>query len=429
VIDPLTALIAFSIFGGVYAVIYFAVRTHLTHIGRDRVTANKARFKTANEAFGGIKDIKVQGCEYNYLLRFRGPSIRMALHQAKSQTLSQVPRFAVEAIALGGVVLFSLVLIARYGGAETAALGQVLPILGLYALVGYRILPMLQAVYGAVAQLRFGEGALENALRDLKGCEDLPKLARTRPAPLPLRREVALRDLDFSYPAAEGAGLRGVTLDIPAGTTLGVVGSTGAGKSTLVDLILGLLQPAGGTVSVDGTAVTQANVRAWQSNVGYVAQTIFLLDASISENIAFGEVRERIDEKRVIECARRACIHDFVVTELPAGYETVIGERGVRLSGGQRQRLGIARALYHDPALLIFDEATSALDNLTEKAVMAAIDAMAGQKTIIMIAHRLSTVKKCDKIVVLDRGRIVAEGTYEQLMGESRQFRAIAEVG
>ncbi|TQE93854.1 MAG: ATP-binding cassette domain-containing protein, partial [Spiribacter salinus] len=222
-------------------------------------------------------------------------------------------------------------------------------------------------------------------------------------------------------------GLRDIGLTIHAGERIGVVGASGAGKTTLADVVLGLLAPQAGTIRADGAEITPETLRAWQQTVGYVPQDIFLTDASLSENIALGLRPEEIDEAKVERAARIAQLHDFAMAELPDGYATLIGERGVRLSGGQRQRIGIARALYHDADLIVFDEATSALDNLTEREVMTSIDALPGDKTILMIAHRLSTVKVCDRIVVMERGEVAGVGSWEDLVERNAAFRALAE--
>ncbi len=227
-------------------------------------------------------------------------------------------------------------------------------------------------------------------------------------------------------PAPSAPRCRGLSLTIPARTTVGIVGGTGAGKTTAVDLLLGLLEPQAGEIRVDGVAVTAGNLRAWQNAIGYVPQQIFLIDDSVSANIAFGQPKRKIDQAAVERAARIAELHDFVTTEMPQGYDTLVGERGVRLSGGQRQRIGIARALYHDPDVLILDEATSALDNLTEKAVMDAVHNLGHAKTIVLIAHRLSTVRDCDTIFMLERGALIAEGSYDELLEHSREFRAMA---
>jgi len=245
------------------------------------------------------------------------------------------------------------------------------------------------------------------------------------PAPR-LATAIELRDVIFSYPQADIPALHGMSLRIPARSTVGLVGSTGAGKSSVADMILGLLRPDSGALVVDGTEITPDNMRSWQDQLGYVPQQIYLADATIAGNIAFGIPEDEIDMAAVERAARMASLHDFVTTELAQGYATEVGERGVRLSGGQRQRVGIARALYHDPEVLILDEATSALDNLTERAVMEAVDNVGGQKTIVLIAHRLSTVRQCDTIFLLEQGRLVAEGDFDALIEQNTRFRQMA---
>nr|WP_274522593.1 ABC transporter ATP-binding protein [Halorhodospira halochloris] len=425
-IDPVLALTVAAILGGAYGLIYLAIRGYLDRIGRDRVKANQERFQASGEALGGIKDIKLLGREHAYLSRFRGPSSRFAKHQATSQVLSQVPQYVIEAIAFGGMIALVLVLMALEGGATSGALGNILPLLGVYAFAGMRLKSAMQKVYGGIAKLRFGTAAVENLYNDLHRREALAEIRKQPPAPLVPQQAVALENVHYTYPNAPAPALQGIDLHIPVGSSVGLVGSTGAGKTTLVDVILGLLRPTEGAITVDGEPVTDTNLRAWQQALGYVPQEIFLTDASVAENIALGVPPERIDHEQVERCARMAQLHDFVVHEMPQQYETVVGERGVRLSGGQRQRIGIARALYHDPSVLVFDEATSALDNVTEKAVMEAIDALHHQKTIILIAHRLSTVRNCDQVVLLEKGQITAAGGFEELQGQSERFREMA---
>ncbi|BAU57100.1 phospholipid-lipopolysaccharide ABC transporter [Halorhodospira halochloris] len=425
-IDPVLALTVAAVLGGTYGLIYLAIRGYLDRIGRDRVRANKQRFQAAGEALGGIKDIKLLGRERAYLSRFRGPSSRFAKHQATSKVLSQVPQYFIEAVAFGGMIALVLVLMALEGGATSGALGNILPLLGVYAFAGMRLKGAMQKVYRGIAKLRFGAAAVENLYNDLHRRQALAEIRKRPPAPLVPQQAVALENVHYTYPNAPAPALQGMDLHIPVGSSVGLVGSTGAGKTTLVDVILGLLRPTEGAITVDGEPVTDANLRAWQQVLGYVPQEIFLTDASVAENIALGVPPERIDHEQVERCARMAQLHEFVVHEMPQQYETVVGERGVRLSGGQRQRIGIARALYHDPSVLVFDEATSALDNVTEKAVMEAIDALHHQKTIILIAHRLSTVCNCDQVVLLEKGQITAAGGFEELQGRSERFRAMA---
>jgi ATP-binding cassette, subfamily B, bacterial PglK len=269
--------------------------------------------------------------------------------------------------------------------------------------------------------------SLENVHTDLTGLSPEPG-GGTQHAPN-LNRALELQEVEFAYPDTEMSALRGLSLFIPARSTVGIVGGTGAGKTTAVDVILGLLDPLSGALVVDDVEITPANLRSWQNRLGYVPQHIFLSDGSVAANIAFGLPKEKIDMEAVERAARMASLHDFIMNELPKGYETHVGERGVRLSGGQRQRVGIARALYHDPDVLIFDEATSALDNLTERAVMEAVHKIGGQKTIIMIAHRLSTVRQCETIFLLDHGRLIAQGSYDDLVAGNETFRRMAANG
>ncbi len=427
VVDPVVALIMASVLGGSYALIYLTIRRYLGRVGLDRVKANRARFQVVAEALGGIKPVKLLGRETTYVDRFSAASRRMADYQSMNTTLATAPKFLIEAIAFGGIILLTLGLMAHYGGHQAGALGKVLPLLGLYAFVGYRMLPAVQAIYGAVTQMRFGAAALAGIHADFEGRDELALLPREPATALPARELVELRDVTFSYDSDKAAGIKGIDLTIPIGSTLGIVGSTGAGKTTLVDVLLGLLQPQSGEIRVDGVAVTPDNMRGWQADLGYVPQDIFLVDASVSENIALGLPLDRIDQDRVRECARMAQILDFIEGELPQGFKTSVGERGVRLSGGQRQRIGIARALYNDPAIIIFDEATSALDNLTEQEVMRAVAALSGQKTVIMIAHRMSTVRNCDRIAVLQKGRLTAVGDYDTLYKDNAAFRRLVD--
>ncbi|MEQ6886645.1 ABC transporter ATP-binding protein [Salicola sp. Rm-C-2C1-2] len=419
--DPWLALGVGIVIGGSYALIYAIVQKHLTRIGRERATANKERFTAAGEALGGIKDIKLLGREHAYLTRFRPSSARFSKHQATNATLSEVPRYFIEAIGVGGIIALALVLMVRSG-----EFGQTLPVLGLYAFAGYKLLPAAQRIYGGVAKLRFGAAAVNEIYNDLHERDELAEIRDLPKDRLEVQNTITLDNLSFTYPGSEIPALQNINLNVPAGNAIGLVGGTGAGKTTLVDLILGLLLPTKGQLQVDDIPITDQNLRQWQASLGYVPQDIFLVDATVAENIALGIPKAKIDHQKVEECARMAQVHEFIIGQLPQQYETEVGERGVRLSGGQRQRIGIARALYHDPAILVFDEATSALDNATEKAVIDAVNALSHDKTIIMIAHRLSTVEKCDQIVLLEQGTISAKGTYNELLHNSQSFQRMA---
>jgi len=343
------------------------------------------------------------------------------------QIFSATPQYVMQAVGFGGIIVLCVVLIDPAGLASGAALGGLLPLLGVFAFAGQRLLPELSKLYQSFTQLNSAAAAVETVHRDLTA-NTAGALPRTAPAPLGLGQALALEDVSYRYPNAAHAGLSQVSLIIPAGEKIGVVGSTGAGKTTLANILLGLLRPTEGRLTTDGRTITDDEIRAWQQTVGYVPQDIFLTDASVAENIALGLPPEEIDPERLRRAARIARIDDFVTEELDRGYNTLIGERGVRLSGGQRQRIGIARALYHDADLIVFDEATSALDNLTEAEVMGAIDALPGDKTVVMIAHRLSTVRRCDRIAVLDKGRLVGCDTWDALMEGNPHFQRIARL-
>jgi len=422
-VQPKAALVLAVLLGGSYGLIYLGVRNRLARLGEARFEANHQRFQAAADAVGGIKDVKILGLEETYLRRFQKPALALAEYDATSAVISEFPRHILEAIGFGGMLLFILVMLATGDG----HLGAVLPVLGVYAFAGLRLFPALQQVYGSFAALRFAKPTLDKLHADLAETSGgTPLRAGAGTPPLRLEDRLELAAIEYAYPQAERAALRGVDMSIPARTTVGLVGGTGAGKTTVVDLILGLLEPQAGMILVDGQPVTASNRRAWQRAIGYVPQAIFLTDESVAANIAFGLPAEAIDRAAVERAARIAELHDFVVHELPLGYDTPVGERGVRLSGGQRQRIGIARALYHDPDVLIMDEATSALDNLTEKAVMDAVHNLGHAKTIVLIAHRLSTVRSCDTIFMMEHGRVVAQGGYDELIAENQTFRAMA---
>ena len=424
VMDPIVALTAMAILGTAYALIFLTIRRLVTRNSARRVAADEARYTIAREALGGIKDIRILGKENAYIQHFRAPSIEVSRMQAANLVLGQVPKYLVEAIGFGGMLLLCVALLANLGpNANTAA---ILPKLGVYAFAGYRMLPSVQGIYRAMVELRFGAGAVDVLFDDMQGLPDAT-IGTADVQPMRLTTALEVRNVSYSYDSC-ARSISDLSLTIPAGASIGIVGGTGAGKTTLIDLLLGLLSPQSGRISVDGTPITAANVTGWHAAIGYAPQSIFLADTSIAENIALGTPRAQIDMKRIAECARMAQLDHFVETQLPNGYDTTIGESGVRLSGGQRQRIGIARALYHNPDILVFDEATSALDTTTEREVMKAIAGLRGQKTIVMIAHRISTVEGCDQIIVLEHGRIVAQGSYAQLIAQHDGFRALAGV-
>ena len=423
VVEPGLTLLAASVLGAVYGAIYLTARVWLARIGAERVSANESRFAAVAEAFAGAKEIRLLGRERPYLERYQGAAHQFARHQANAQILENTPQYAIEAIAFGGILLLVLYLMADSGG-----VGEILPLIGLYALAVKRLIPAFQHLFSALAELRFSMPAVETLLRDLGDrSETVPLLQRNQhPQPLVPRRAIELDHVTFQYPGAETPAVHELSMTIPACSTVGIVGPSGAGKSTVVDILLGLLPPDSGALRVDGVALDRGSLRDWQAGIGYVPQHIFLADDTVRGNIALGVNPEEIDDLAVERAARLANLDGFVRSELPKGYATGIGERGVRLSGGQRQRIGIARALYRDPPVLIFDEATSALDTTTERSVMDAVHNLAGQKTIILIAHRLTTVKGCDRLFVLEHGELVEEGEWAELIERNGRLRRLA---
>ena len=419
-ISPLLAMSTLVIFGGLYALFYLIMRAPLRRQGDALITSNHERFIAANEAFGAIKQIKFFGCEQVYLDRFKFPSIRYASTLASNQTINQVPYYLIEAIAFGGIIFISTFMLIN-----DENLGKALPILGLYAFSAYRIKPTVQNIFHGFTGLRFGQSIIDNLYADMylkRATQDvsIPKLDE-----LKFKKRIDLEHVSYKYPNSSKAALQNLNITIPVGWTLGIVGSSGSGKTTLVDLILGLLPPSQGRIVIDGQPIGAENLRALQQNIGYVPQNIFLADISIAENIAFGIPKEKINLDQVLHCANLSEISEFI-SELPNGYETLIGEDGARLSGGQRQRIGIARALYHNPEILIFDEATSALDRLTEKKLMNSIEGLVNERTIILIAHRVSLLRNCNQIILLKKGQIEAKGTFDELFEENIEFKAMA---
>jgi len=377
--------------------------------------ADTLRFKVINEAFNASKEIKVGGLEKIFIERFSKTAQALAKINAKTGVIDYLPRFILEAIAFGGMLLVVLYLLSQSGDFTSAV-----PVIALYAFAGYRLIPSLQQIYTSLTKMRFIGPALDDMHKDLKNLQSFSTYQNSKP--LLLKNNITLKNIYYNYPNASGTALKNIHFSIPARSTVGIVGATGSGKTTTVDIILGLLQAQKGSLEVDGKVIDKNNLRSWQSSIGYVPQHIFLADDTVAANIAFGIDSKKIDLQAVERSAKIARLHEFVISELPQKYETSIGERGIRLSGGQRQRIGIARAMYHNPQVLILDEATSALDNLTEQKVMDEVYNIGKDITIIMIAHRINTVKKCDNIFLLQKGELKQQGTFKELSEGKNYF-------
>lgn len=423
--DPVLSLVILGTLGGAYAGIYLAVQKKLARAGADRVKANEERFKAFQDTFGGIKEVKVLHSEDYFIRSFLGPLARYRDHTITHSLISQTPRFAIEALAFGGLLAIILYIV---GVRED--MRQVIPFASLYAMAGYRLLPSLQQMMAAFTSLRFYEKSVDVVKRDLQAeIERLKSDVPEKPVETTLEFDSRIRiaDVSYKYPGQDDFAIDRVSLQIDKNTSVAFVGRSGAGKSTLADIILGLLLPTSGQLMVDEAVVSPSNMRGWQAHIGYVPQHIFLTDDSVTKNIAYGEPPDRIDVEAVHSAAKVANIYDFIANELPDGFDTLVGERGVRLSGGQRQRIAIARALYRDPSVLVFDEATSALDGETETAISKSIRDLTGRKTLILIAHRLQTVKDCDVIFLFEEGKLIAQGDYLALIEESEQFQRLAQ--
>ncbi|MDB4912957.1 MAG: hypothetical protein JWM95_601 [Gemmatimonadetes bacterium] len=423
--NPLVAFWTLGILGSSYALLYLTIRKRQEQLGKDWSLYSERRQRAAQEGLAGVKDIIVMGREFETSRRFAESTDRTGYVSNAGTLNAAMPRFLLEPLAFGGILGVALVILIR----DPSAAARAIPLLALYAFVGYRLLPALQQVYTAAVEIRYFLPSLQALHADwVETHASIPR-AFPHPSEAATRSSSSTSSLDiqgvsFRYPGATRGALANITLSVSHGESLGLVGRSGSGKSTLADLMLGLLSPDQGVVSWDGEPLSGARLRNWRMNVGYVPQSVFLSNASIAENIAFGLPSDSVDRTAVERAARLAQIESFM-PDLPHGLDTVIGERGLKLSGGQRQRLGIARALYHDPELLIFDEATSALDGLTEDAVMQAIHALQGDRTVVLIAHRLRTVETCTRIALLQEGHLLAVGSYAELLGTSDNFRAL----
>jgi ABC-type multidrug transport system fused ATPase/permease subunit len=415
IVDPKLALITGFLFAAVYGLIFKFLHRYLSRIGKERMEKNEVRFKMVSDAFTGIKEVKVGSLEQTYIKKFSEPSQIYARLNASWQTVEFFPRFALEAIGFGGIMLLILYLMR-----QTGSLANVLPIVSLYVFAGYRLMPAFQQIYTSFTSLAFIKPSLDKLYDDLKNLKKLN--LNENQSVLSFNKSINLKNVYYNYPNASRTVLKNININIPAKNTVGFVGATGSGKTTAIDMIIGLLQPQKGTLEIDGQVITEKNVKAWQRSIGYVSQQIYLSDDTIASNIAFGVNKKDINLDTVEKVSKIANLHDFIINELPQQYQTAIGERGVRLSGGQRQRIGIARALYHDPKVLILDEATNALDNQTEEAVMDAVNKLSNKITIILIAHRLNTVKNCDTIFLIDKGEIVQHGTFDTLFNNDKNF-------
>ena len=418
--DVVLTLVAFGVFGSLVSVFWRVTRAKVKEISTVEQRHRKLSIQTINQGLGGFKDARVLGRE-DYFVRSYAESMNYRAKAGQFRSFIQaLPRLFLETVAVIGLLGISVVFVTS--GRD---LNAIVPTLALFGFAVIRMMPSFSLVTGNLTMLQWGRRALDVVYRDLV---ELDRLALRKTdqggEALPFESEIRLDSLSYQYPGQEGEALRDVSLTIPKNASVGFVGSSGAGKTTIVDALLGLLDPTDGRIVVDGVDIRDG-LSAWQQKIGYIPQHIFLTDDTVRRNVAFGREDDEIDDDAVWSALEAAQLRDLVEA-LPGGLDAEVGERGTRLSGGQRQRIGIARALYHRPEVLVMDEATSALDNQTERQFVEALDALHGGHTVIVIAHRLSTVRNCDTLFMLEDGRLVAEGTYDDLMETSDVFRRMA---
>ena len=406
-VAPVGALLIVALFGGAGWAFHRVTRRHIARWGRARLVHDVLRTQHVMQGLGGIKEVKLLGREDSFLAVFRTQNAGRARVEGRQLTLQAMPRLLLELLVIAGTVALIVVTIS-----QGRALQSLVPTIGLFGVAAFRLLPSANRILSSVQSVRFVAPGIRVIHEESRLIE--AGIVPRRGQPMPFANAVTLERVTFQYESTAGPALSDVTLSIVHGTSVGFIGSSGAGKSTLVDIILGLLVPTSGTVRVDGVDI-QTNPRGWQDQIGYVPQSIFLTDDTLRRNVAFGVPDDKLDEAAVRKAIHAAQLDEFV-RELPQGLDTMVGERGVRISGGQRQRIGIARALYHDPTVLVLDEATSSLDTAMEHDVMETVRTLHGTKTLIIVAHRLNTVEQCDRLFRLKRGRIAEEGATADLL-------------
>jgi len=421
--DPIVIIIALTVFGGGYVILFKFVRTRLERNGKHISDMLAERFKLMRDAFGGIRDILLLGRSSHFKKQFFKTGNKLSYSEGNNIVIGLVPRYFMELLAFGSMIALVLYLIKNSEG----NLGIILPIISVYALAGMKLLPAILVIYSSATTVKGNLAAYESIREDLANIKvDNESEFKNSHHAWSKHNEISLKEVTFTYPGKENPALENISLKIKPNTIVGFVGTSGSGKSTLADVIIGLIKPQQGEVTIDGTPLIKQNLRVWQNKIGFVPQTIFLTEGTIAENVAFGIPQDLINYRQVEKALKLAHLEEYV-SKLENGVHSKVGERGVQLSGGQRQRVGIARTLYYEAEVLVFDEATSALDGITEKTIMNAIHDFTGQKTLIIIAHRLQTVQKCDEIFMMEKARIVDRGTYQYLLENNEQFKKMSD--
>lgn len=423
IINSKIAIVAAFIFITSYVLIFLCIKKILKFISFQRTFANKDRFAVIQTVFSSIKEVKFRGLENFYIDKFTKPSKIYANNQALAGVIGSSPRNIIEGIAFGALIVLVLMLLKRGNNLE-----NIIPTIAVFVFAAYRLLPSFQQIYSSIAQLRYAKDGLNILHEDLKNLQfqedilgvSLPRLEN---------KFIDLNNINFYHQNKKELSISNINLSIPFFSKVAICGQTGSGKTTLIDIIIGLYDPAVGTLSVDGNIINKKTKKSWQKIIGYVPQSVNLISASVINNIALGCKTSEINYKLVVECAKLAHIDEFITKELPDGYNTFIEENGVKLSGGQKQRLGIARALYQKPKLLVMDEATNSLDSFTEQNIMKSLDEKFKKKiTIILTSHRLSLLKECNNIFFLEKGHLKAQGTYRELSETNEDFKRMVKI-
>lgn len=422
-VEPIISVVTLGVLGVASVLFLQMVKRKVKMYGLEQQGHRRTMIQAINQGLGGLKDARILNREHFFLKKFKVSAIRNAIAGRYISVANQVPKPFIETVAVSGMLLIALILVLQGRSVQS-----VIPILTLFAVSVVRLMPAFRDVVGHYTKIQFNIFAVEPVYDDLRELENLKSEIHVNgngaTRPLTIKNNIKIENLYYKYPNSKAQALNGVNLEIPRGEAIAFVGSSGAGKTTIVDCLLGLLPPTKGSIKVDGQDI-RSNLRGWQSRIGYIPQFIYLSDDTVRNNIAFGLEEDEIDEEKLKKATEAAQL-DHLIENLPKGYNSVIGERGIMLSGGQRQRIGIARAFYHNPEVLVMDEATSALDNVTEKHIIQALEKMRGDRTMIIIAHRLTTVKNCDKLYFMKEGKIEASGTHDELLERSSDFKLMA---
>ena len=425
IIDPLVTGSVFLVFGIFYGTVLFSTRSAVRSLGKRRQLENQKCFQIASEALNGIKEIKVNRIEKGYLDRFFTATHVMARSTVIAQFLGESPNFILQGLTFGGMIVLTLLLLDVNDVNAASQLGETLPLIGIFAFAGQRLIPELQRVFQGITQLQYAKAAAQNLEQELELDQRFLTRSVTPERLQASPRKILLQDVSYKFPGSESYAIKNINLKIEAGTKVGIVGTTGSGKTTLFDIFLGLLRPTDGRILLDGAELLDNNMDSWQDSCSYVPQDVYLFEGTIQDNIVFSRTGS-IDAGRCEWAVRSAMLEGFINSR-DGGIDSKVGERGVRLSGGQRQRIGIARALYRKTDFLFLDEATSALDNSTEKALLESLNTEAADMTLFLIAHRLSSVRSCDQIIVMNDGELVGVGDWDSLTRKNSYFRDLVK--